>query len=108
MPATPAKQRGTGHRALLKNCAVIAFLLCAIHLTRGVYQKGHGESARQTREPSEKARSEASGHFTKSRDHVTAPSEASEESSFHSLVRLGPDLDPRQGSSAEAGGIPTN
>lgn len=71
MPARPANQGSTGRWVLLKNCAIIAFVLCAIHLSWGVYQRGHDEGARQTREPSEKAPSNAAGRFTQSRDLVT-------------------------------------
>ena len=50
LPPRPASQVKSGrpvHWKLLKNCAIIAFLLCAIHLTLGVYQKRQESLYRQ-------------------------------------------------------------
>jgi serine/threonine protein kinase len=53
--AIPSKPVRSGQWRLLKNCAIIAFLLCSIHLTLGVYQQKQGEIAHQASQPNAQA-----------------------------------------------------
>lgn len=50
-PAVLTSQGRSANRTFWKHCAIITFLLCAIALTWGVYQKKLGEIARQPQEP---------------------------------------------------------
>lgn len=50
----PAKRKPSGSWQLLKNCAIIAFLLCSIHFTWGVYRKGQNGSEEISRQAPEK------------------------------------------------------
>lgn len=53
-PARLASQGSGAHRTLLKNCAIITFLLCAICLTWRIYQNKAVEIARQQLEQNAK------------------------------------------------------
>lgn len=81
-PAVLTRRATSANRALLKNCAIITFLLCAIYLTWGVYQGRLEAIARQQQSPSAnpsvklaKAEPEPAAVFTPSRDLVAALSE---------------------------------
>jgi serine/threonine protein kinase len=50
----PPGKKPSGTWQVLKNCAIIAFLLCSIHVTWGVYQKGRNGNLEISRQAPEK------------------------------------------------------
>lgn len=94
MPTGLAKQNTSRNWALLKSFASITFILCSGYLAWGVYQTKNEALARlqhKTTKSSIQSLAAESG-FTPSRNLLTTPSAAHQESSLESLVRFGTSL----------------
>ena len=91
-PVKRTNRPASGAWSVLRNCAIITFLLCAIHLTWGVYQTKQESFARQQQEPPPepvirivKAEPKPAARFTPSRSFEMASTAASRDSTLESF-----------------------